>query len=63
MHKPIGLNIVRLNKKFIIFQNYPSSTVNWNSTIHELYSVCGRSTNDKMIQVVVEKNTLKNPDK
>ena len=36
MHEQIGLNIVRLNKKFKIFQNYPSSTVNWNSAIHEL---------------------------
>ena len=36
MHKQIGLNIVRLNKKIIIFQNYSSSTVNWNSAIPEL---------------------------
>ena len=36
MHERIGLNIERLNKKFENFQNYPSSTVNWNSASHEL---------------------------
>ena len=64
MHEQIGLNIVRLNKKFKMFQNYPSSTVNWNSAIHELQRMYliilrGRSTNDKTIQVVVEKIRLK----
>ena len=63
MHERIRLNFVRLNKMYKIFQNYPWSTVNWNSASHELYRMHliiwrVRSTNDKMIQVVAKKNVV-----
>ena len=35
MHERIRLNFVRLNKMYKIFQNYPCSTVNWNSARHD----------------------------
>ena len=31
MHERIRLEFVRLNKMYKIFQNYPWSTINWNS--------------------------------
>ena len=67
MHERIRLNIVRLNKMFKIFQSYSWSSI--NSASHELYRMYlilwrGQSTNNKMIQVVIEKKcTLKNPDR
>ena len=59
MHELIRLKFVRLNKMFKIIQNYPWSTIIWNSASHELQQMQliiwrERSTNNKMIQVAVE---------
>ena len=58
MHEGIRLNFVRLNIMlfFLILQNYPWSTVNWNSDSNELkqmHLIIWRrwNTNDEMIPV------------
>ena len=54
---------IRLNTMYKIFQNYPWSTVNWNSASHErIHLIIWRvqSTDDKMIQVVEKCHLKKN---